>query len=134
MSDLTEFERSVLSKLLDGEHSLLDQLREQLASCQVSRREFTGAGFYTHLEVDSTLVINDLQIRFGDVVAEVNEMPHGAGFVLFITNGRLSLLEGYGYDDPWPTEVTAYTLKYTGGETRNWIELSKLLESIEGGK
>lgn len=134
MSDLTEFEHAVLSKLLDGEHKLLTQLREQLATCQVSRREFTGAGFYTHLEVDGSLGIEDLQLRFGDVVAEVNQMPHGAGFVLFVRNGRLSLLEGYGYDDPWPAEVTAYTLKYTGGETRDWTELSKLLTSIEGGE
>lgn len=134
MSDLTEFEHSVLSKLLDGEHRLLAQLREQLAACQVSRREFTGAGFYTHLAVDSSLGVEDLQLRFGDVVAEVNDMPHGAGFLLFIKNGRLSLLEGYGYDDPWPADVTSYTLKYTGGETRDWTELNKLLACIGGGE
>ena len=127
MIDLTNFEYAVLTKLLDGKHRFLALLRDQLASCRVSRREFTGAGFYTHLHVDNSLALGDIQLRFGDVVAEINEMPHGAGFVLYIKNGRLSLLEGYGYDDPWPIKITTYTLRYITGEERNWDELKEVL-------
>lgn len=119
----SEFESSVLSKLLDGKHQILELLRKQFASCQVLRREFTGSGFYTYFQVDSSLAIDNLNCRFGDVIAEINDMPHGAGFLIYIENGCMKILEGYGYDDPWPSEVTEYKLKYLGGEERDLAKL-----------
>jgi len=54
-------------------------------------------------------------------------MAHGAGFVLYIEHGRLSMLEGYGYDDPWPNTITRYTLQYRAGDNRDWDTLRKVL-------
>jgi len=122
-----KFEQAVLEKLLAGEHPLLKQLREQLIGCRVRRREFTGAGFYTYFSVENIPVAVDAKVRFGDVLAEVEGMVHGAGFVLYVEHGRLSVLEGYGYDEPWPTTITAFALRYSTGEQRDWAALRKVL-------
>lgn len=127
MIELTELEREVLNKLLEGDHPLLMQLRKELSICRVSRRELTGAGFYTHFDVDVTSGATDIKLRFGDVIAEISGMVHGAGFVLYVENGRLSMLEGYGYDDPWPSTITGFTLKYSAGDKRDWVALKRVL-------
>jgi hypothetical protein len=128
MNDLTELERAVLTELLAGDHPLLEQLRNQLAHCRVSRRKYTGVGFWTDLDVGGNApAVNDMKLRFGDVIADIDGMAHGAGFVLFIEHGLLSNLEGYGYDDPWPSTITGYTLKYRAGENRDWAALKKVL-------
>ncbi len=46
---------------------------------------------------------------------------------LYIEHGRLSMLEGYGYDDPWPTTIAGYTLRYSTGDERDWGALKKVL-------
>ena len=127
MTALAEIERAVLTKLLAGEHPLLERLRKQLANCRVTRREVTGAGFYAHLDVGDAPVADEADLRLGDVVAEIDQMADGAGFVLYVEDGRLSMLEGYGYDDPWPRTIGGYALKYTSGDERNWAALRKVL-------
>lgn len=127
MMELTELERAVLAKLLSGEHPLLDELRQQLAECRVTKREMTGHGFFAHLHVESTGAGTDVKVSFGDVVGEIQGMPDGAGFELFIEQGRLHMLEGYGYDDPWPTTITSYILRFSAGEERDWEALRKAL-------
>jgi hypothetical protein len=127
MMDLTELERAVLAKLLQGEHPLLNQLRRQLAQCRVSRREMTGHGFFTYIDTGDVPPAGDVKVTFGDVVAEIEGMPDGAGFALYIEHGRLSMLEGYGYDDPWPNSIANYILKYDAGDKRDWAALKKAL-------
>jgi hypothetical protein len=129
MTDLTELEQAVLTKLLMGDHPLLRQLRDQLDGCRVSLRELTGVGFYTYLDVGDMPVLKDINVRFGDVAAEIQGMAHGAGFVLYVKHGKLSLLEGYTFDDPWPTTITGYSLQYFPGGQRDDVALSKALES-----
>ena len=51
-------------------------------------------------------------------------LAHGAGFVLFIRGGRLSMLEGYTYDEPWPDQVRGFSLRYSDPERK--AELAKL--------
>lgn len=127
MTELTEFERAILTKLLDGEHPLLVELRKQLPICRVNRREQTGVGFFTHFDTGAASPATNAKARFGDVVAEIDGLVHGAGFVLYVENGRLSTLEGYGYDEPWPSKITNYRLEYNMGQRRDWCALEKLL-------
>jgi hypothetical protein len=37
-------------------------------------------------------------------------VAHGVGLVLFVEEGRLALLEGFTYDDPWPDEIANYSI------------------------
>lgn len=117
-TELTEFERAVLDKLLDGDHAVLKALREQLRTCSVRKREMTGCGFFTELEVDRTLAAaptNVEKLRIGDAEARITGLEHGAGFVLFVREGYLDMLEGYSFDEPWPAAITGFTLAYSGG-------------------
>jgi hypothetical protein len=91
----------------------------------VIRREQTSAGFFAYFDVGDAHAANDITTRFGDVLAEVEGMPNGAGFILYVERGRLDMLEGYGYDDPWPTTITSYTLRYKAGDKRDWDALRK---------
>jgi hypothetical protein len=127
MTELTELERAVLDKLLSGEHPVLNALRPQLEECRASSRKMTGCGFFTHLDVGDTRAAGDVKLIFGDVSAEIEGMAHGAGFVLFVEHGRLSMLEGYSYDDPWPDTITSYALEYDTGDKRDWTALRKVL-------
>ena len=128
MTELTELERAVLARLLEGRHRLLEQLREQLPNCRVTRRELTGVGFYAYLDCADAPRANHANLRFGDVVAQIGGMADGAGFVLYVEHGRLYMLEGYGYSDPWPNRIGGYALQYNGGDRRDWGALTKALE------
>lgn len=115
--DLTDLERSVIDKLLAGEHPVLEALRGQLRSCRVRSRELTGCGFFTELQVDRGLRVAPTsaeKLRIGDVNAKIGGLEHGAGFVLFVKDGYLDMLEGYSYEEPWPESIDEFELSYTG--------------------
>ena len=107
MSDkLSLIEKAVLTKLLAGNLPLLMQLQQQLEGCSVVKREFTGFGFYTTLAVTENIPrTGGLDVKFGDVVGEAQELSSGAGFLLYVKDGVLDMLEGYSYDEPWPSSI-----------------------------
>jgi hypothetical protein len=37
---------------------------------------------------------------------------HGAGFLLYVDGGLLSMLEGYSYEEPWPDEIREFSVSY----------------------
>jgi hypothetical protein len=114
MSELTDLERAVLCKLLDGEDENLAALRRQLEIATVESRDMTGVGFYTKLVVrnGSHRLSDRRSAIFGDVIAEIRGLRNGAGFLLFVTEGLLDILEGYSTDEPWPKEITSFKLRY----------------------
>ncbi len=128
MTSLTELERAVLRKVLEGDHPVLVQLRLQLDSCRAEKREYSGVGFFTTLVVaNDAHRADDENLRFGDVVAEITGIVHGAGFVVYVEHGQLVMLEGYTYDEPWPDSIQEFTLRYAGGDARDWDKLNKVL-------
>jgi hypothetical protein len=113
-TDLDMLERAVLEKLLDGEARVLTELRQQLSVSRVEDRDLTGHGFFTTLAVDGSQSQSaGWSGRIGDVQAEIEGLNHGAGFVLTIEDGYLQTLEGYSYEEPWPSEVSAFSVSYT---------------------
>ena len=129
MTDLTNFERAVIRKLLNGDHHTLALLRQQLDLSRVREREFTGVGFYTYLDVTGyTGPRPDLDLKFGDVNAEIDGLLHGAGFVLYVEAGLVTMLEGYTYGEPWPDRIESFKLSYDGGEERDWQALNQILD------
>jgi len=125
---LSKIERAVLEKLLDGELPLLIQLRLQLARCAVVKREFTGFGFYTTITVPEDVHRTaGLSIKFGDIIGEIPRLVNGVGFLLYIKDGVLDMLEGYSYDESWPPPINNFNLKYMNGEERDWVALENSL-------
>ncbi|HZN94287.1 MAG TPA: hypothetical protein VFB81_16350, partial [Myxococcales bacterium] len=115
MSGLNELEAAVLDKILAGDEPAFSPLREQRRRLRVSKRELTGVGFFTEFEIppDAPRLAVAGPIRFGDVLAEIEGLTHGAGFVLFIDDGLLTMLEGYSNgNESWPGEISSFRLSY----------------------
>jgi hypothetical protein len=126
-AQLSDFEQQAMNTLLKGEDPILSTLRQQLKASRVAGREYTGVGFYTTFKVpdESQRVPQRKRFTIGDVVAEIKGLAHGAGFLLFVENGVLDFLEGFTYDEEWPTEVTEFRLQYTSGLSRDMDALKK---------
>ena len=111
----------MLDKLLAGEDANLQILRKQLALAEVVQRVNTGVGFYIRFGLPQNVerLTNRQRITLGDVNADVEGLNFGIGFVLFISDGALEMLEGYTYDERWPDEIKRYDLNYIDGTVRN---------------
>lgn len=118
-----------MQKLLEGEDEILSILRQQLETVSVTKREMTGAGFYVTFSVSSAArrIPDKQSFKFGDVMAEFPGVNHGAGFLVYVQDGFLDMLEGYAYNEPWPREVSNFKLSFTGGDRRDLQALRKIL-------
>jgi len=117
MEGLNDLEHAVLDMLLSGsgDDPVLAVLREQASAARLARRERTGVGFFCSFEVPSEAptIVEHPNFEISDVEAELEGLKHGAGFVLFVRDGRLDMLEGFSYDEPWPTEIGNFRLAYS---------------------
>jgi hypothetical protein len=111
---VNEIERQAMEFLLRGDHPVLAVLRDQAALAHVAKRNFTGVGFFTHFDLRSTAarLSSRRRIVIGDVSADVARVQHGAGFLLFVEDGLIDMLECFTYDDAWPTDATLTRLYY----------------------
>jgi hypothetical protein len=115
MSTLNEIERAVLDKLLAGDLPALKCLRAQAERLYVTKRELTGVGFFTEFghPADVVRLQPEQRIRFGDVLADIDGLEHGAGFALFVDDGLIAMLEGYSTaNEAWPEADPVFTLRY----------------------
>jgi len=115
MTNLTYLENRVLGMLLRGEDEALSILRAQAKHAQVSSRKMTGVGFFTEFAVpaETPRVPGRPTFKLGNVNGTADNVRHGLGFLLYVTDGSLSMLEGYTYDEPWPNEVHGLELSYS---------------------
>jgi hypothetical protein len=114
MEGLNDFEQAVLDKLLAGDHPVLLALRAQAERARMTSREFSRVGFICEFEVppDVPPLPPRSDVAFGDVHASMDGLEYGAGFVVFVREGRLAALEGYTYEEPWPEDVRNVELSY----------------------
>jgi len=131
MIKLTNFEQAVMEKLLQGTHPVLIEIKRQFDSCIIKDRELTGVGFYLCFTVLDSLLDQSVNLRFGDVAANIDGLENGAGFVLYINNGKLDMLEGYSYDESWPDSIERYTLNYVTGNNRDLMALNSQLSKTK---
>ncbi len=113
--ELTALERAVLEKLFAGDHRSFPVFRAQVERVRVLERTLSGVGFFSDLMVPEEVPAASLAkdpLWFGDVVADVEGSSRGAGFVVRIANGRLEMLEGFTFDEPWPPESVRFELRY----------------------
>jgi hypothetical protein len=106
-------DHQILEFALTGDHPVLAILREQLSQATLSARDYTGVGYYTNITVSAQACrLPSSRLVIHDVHAEVTGLEHGAGFAVFLEEGALSLLEGFCYEDAWPTDATVHRLFY----------------------
>jgi hypothetical protein len=120
MDTLTPLEQAVLEKLLSGESERYRILQKQIPALRVTERKMTGVGFFTSLSLpdEAPKLPDEASLEISDVGADLNDLEHGAGFVLFIRKGRIYMLEGFTYDEPWPRNVRSFRLYYDGTSER----------------
>jgi hypothetical protein len=121
MTTFTTVEDRVLEMLLRGEDEILSVLRQQARHAQISSRKMTGVGFYTEFVIPSEVprVPGHPTFKLGDVNGIADNVRHGLGFLLYVKDGALSMLEGYTYDEPWPEDVRGLVLSYASKEGRS---------------
>jgi hypothetical protein len=114
-SEFTPLERAVIEMFLAGELPALRTLSEQFKASRPLKREFTGVGFFTYFDVPASAprVIYPDRVSISDVDASIDGLQNGAGFVLFVREGTLQMLEGFTYDQPWPREIDKFSLQYS---------------------
>jgi hypothetical protein len=92
----TELEVAALRSIFSETSELAAGLERQLAAATVAERENSGRGFFTTITVpDDPPRVNSPKVLGYETHAHVQGMEYGLGFVLFMKDGALNLLEGY---------------------------------------
>jgi hypothetical protein len=113
---LTPLEKAVIGALLEKSGEPFDTARQQLEHARITKREFTGVGFFTEFAItDDAPIRRDLpDATLGNVGVEFPGVQHGAGFLLFIRGGVVTMLEGYTYaGDQWPERIDEFRVFQT---------------------
>jgi len=104
MTAFTELELAALQSIFSETPELASGLERQLAVATVAERENSGAGFFTTISVaDDVARVSSPKVLGYETQARIAGLEHGLGFVLFMDDGRLHLLEGFA----WGPESTA---------------------------
>tara|TARA_R110001606_G_scaffold94125_2_gene208831 strand:- start:11347 stop:11718 length:372 start_codon:yes stop_codon:yes gene_type:complete len=115
MPDFTKLELAALHSIFIETPEYEEGLVAQLAGASVAERENTGGGFFTKISVATASQPLSCPRTFGPAIyADVEGLAYGVGFVLFMKDGYLDLLEGYA----------------VGHETTAWLDLSAVKFTI----
>ena len=114
MTNLDTLENASLQLLLKGDDPVLEALRNQVIHIISREREFTGVGYYVHFALadNAPRLPNEPSFGFGDVVADIDGLEFGVAIQLWVERGRLACLEVVTYDETWPVEIGAFSIRY----------------------
>lgn len=124
-----EFEHAVMMKILSGNDPTLGVLRKQYWNMKTKKWEFTGVGFYIDFDKaeDALVIEGKTSFEIGDVVADINNERNAVGFVLFIRDGMLDMLEAHTYGNKkWPKRIENVELRFIDGDKRDMTKLRLL--------
>ena len=100
--EINEFERAVIEHIIEKE---APKYKKHLPYLLVDRRENTGSGIYVYFNYsDNPPLFSSENRTIGQsVYAEIESLEGGAGFMLYIDNGQLTMLESFSHGlEPWP--------------------------------
>jgi hypothetical protein len=102
--------------LLAGDNEVFVKLRKQYLDIEIILIEDTEAGFYVDFNVKDKklkLPLENDTFQLGNVSGAVNGVEDAIGFVLFVKDGFIAMLEGYTLDlERWPLADTEIMLSY----------------------
>ena len=103
-----EFEKIIIDDIISQYPEYSDKLRRQYDSGTVVGRNMTGKGFFTDYEIgDRSASLGDgVNMQLGEDQWNINGLKYGSDYILWIKNGFITQLEGFSYEEPWPTEIT----------------------------
>src|SRR5687768_5121141 len=95
MPPLWPIERAVLDATAQDYPASVAILRQQIETAQVTAFENTGAGFFSTVSVSADAPRLPDKSPLDGAHGSVNGVKEAMGFVVFLKDGRLSLIEGY---------------------------------------
>ena len=103
------FEKQVVEHILRKQTEQNNLLFQQFIISEIISREFTGCGFFTDYYIrDKSLSLpGNVNIELWGF-GELEGVDNGVGFILFIRDGFISLLEGYVNTGVWPKNIGDY--------------------------
>ena len=112
-----DFERQVMSHILREQTEQNIRLLQQYDTAKIVSREFTGCGFFTDFSISNeTLALpGNGNIELG-CLGELEGVEHGVGFILFVRNGIITVLEGFVYTGAWPEVIGNFQLMDSGSK------------------
>ena len=96
-----QLEKKVMEMSLIPRHDPQNHLFVQYLSSTVVSREFTGVGFTTRYTISDNLTFEDVSKEICEVSAIFQDSEVILSFVVFITDGKLDVLEGYTSHGEW---------------------------------
>lgn len=108
-TELEPIEDAALEMLLEGEEERI--LRAQIEGATVILRERSPVGFFTTLRVaEGAERVPARSLAIDGVKAEIPGMSAGIGFVVFVTDGAIDVLEGYTCGDDLPEQTPEFRI------------------------
>jgi hypothetical protein len=105
MRGLWPIERAVFGAAALDYPALAEALQWQAKSAKVTEFKNTGAGFFSHLTIEGDPPGLGEKSPLDVGIASVEGIEHGMGFLLFLKEGRASLLEGYVFGNGPTTDM-----------------------------
>lgn len=108
---------NVMKMLLTNKDYPVKELILQYKNSEMEYIESSEYGFYANFKINNLnlKLKNDHYQSFylGNVDGSINNIPSAVGFVLFIKNGFINMLEGYTVSiDKWPSNDDLILLNY----------------------
>lgn len=107
----SDFERAVIGHILEKE---APEYKKHLPYLSVDRRENTDAGIYVYFNYldNPTLFSSENRTIGQSVYAEIEGLEGGAGFMLYIDNGRITMLESFSHGSgSWPAQILKFDIQ-----------------------
>jgi hypothetical protein len=92
---LWPIERQALEITAGGYPASAEALRQQIDTAQVVSFRNSGAGFFSNLMVAADVLLLTEKSPLNGAYGNVLGIEHGMGFIVFLKDGRLSMIEGY---------------------------------------
>lgn len=105
MRPLWPIEREILEITAADYPTSTAALRQQINTAHVISFENTGAGFFSELVVAANTPLLTAESPLSGAHGNVLGIEHGMGFIVFLEDGRVSLIEGYCNGDTSTSEI-----------------------------
>ena len=100
-----------------------NSLRRQAETAQVTNFENTGAGFFSTVSVAADAPALADRSPSDGAYGSIEGIEHGMGFLVFLENGRMSLIEGYCHGDASTVGIDFSCVKF---DLRPWSKAAEL--------
>ena len=110
---LSEFEKNLIAALIQGDQKE-KVIHSQLDGAIVKKRDYTGVGFYTEIQVPKKRERLSKSNRYIEETPKVHlehpKLSDGAGALLWFKDGYVDTLECYTYEGDWPEDESLFTI------------------------